>query len=64
VGLVKPAIAELERGVRSGIDDARRNVGEEFITALGPGLTCGAITGVRNALELLLDALPDYGPAG
>jgi hypothetical protein len=66
VVLVGHAVTELERGTRSGIDEARHDVGEIVIKALGGAsvVTCGQIESVRAMLSLLRDSLPDYSREG
>jgi hypothetical protein len=57
-------IAELERGLEHETDEATGELSDDLMAALRPNITVAEISGARSILELILAALPDYGPIG
>ncbi len=59
--LVGIAADDLEMALEVNAGAAARDLRETVLTALGPDLRAGEVTGARKALQLLLDCLPEVG---
>jgi hypothetical protein len=56
--LLKLAADELEKGIADRGAEARGELAEVFITALGPNLMAAELEGAKLTLALLLECLP------
>jgi len=62
IGRLGHIIVELERGLRHEAYEATGELSDDLMAVLGPNITGAEIMGARSILELILAALPDYGP--
>jgi hypothetical protein len=54
------ALSTLEKGMAAYKEQAQRELSEVILEALGSGVTVAEVSGAKNMLALLHDALPDY----
>jgi hypothetical protein len=53
------ALSTLEKGMAAHKEQAQRELSEVIVQAMGSGVTVAEVSGAKNMLALLHDALPD-----
>ena len=62
IGWLGHIIVELQRGLEHDTAEATGELSDALMASLRPRITVAEISGARRILELVLTALPDYGP--